>query len=133
MTKVLFSHRPVAGISVATSINESGEGVFAVAFRHGRLNPNHDRRTVNKILRARLDKARSNGYFFNIGQVNGDAHDLMSAFRQMFKPMIDDGTGNFVEDDNDFFGTSSSTNERLDRIVDIARQAAAQVNNSNKG
>lgn len=141
--EVIFSHRPVAGISVGASSDGSRLTVALALVNDGTSRngivwadrmDNFSRSVARSIIEGRIADARSGGSsdFVVTFETEMSARAFMAEFRRSFKPCINETDVTFVDIVD--FGDNISIQHRMtaDNIVNttmaIANEVVAGVN-----
>lgn len=137
MNEIIFSHRPLAGISVGVCDIEGGSVRFAYALTNDGTSLNQIyhadrcdsfcRKTARMIIRGRLE---SNSSSIIIG-TDLSSRQFIAEFRKLFKPTVDETDDVFCDYDTDQFGVDTrfrkSPRGIMDVLAEICQQAADSV------
>ena len=145
MNEVIFSHRPLAGVSVAAT-NEGNRLLFAVSLVNDGISKKHlfhserrdtfSRSVARNILRGRLAALAAGSANVNLGivfETDMSAREFMARFRKTFKPTVDE-SDTFLSFVTTFGGTEVrgrlSAEEIYNRVVMSANEVVAGVTHS---
>ena len=135
--ETIFSHRPLAGVSVGACNSDSGDTLF-IAFAlvndgtsrsnlyEAERQDNFCRNTARNIIRTRLESLLSgNDAVMTLTlDTSMSARDFMKSFRETFKPTVDE-TDDFLNDIGEFSGVE--VRYRASDIVVRVTQAVHEV------